>query len=142
MNKIENYTATVLYKNDENAVICSLKLSQKSINDPSVIIESPEIIIKPRLVKITSQNTLHHFLIHPIMNGSFIDYINSIALCLIKSGIPCEILVGASEENCIMVYSVESDTVEYFYSKNLVDQSILNTLKSKCIKKYEELTRL
>jgi hypothetical protein len=138
----ETFSKTVFYKNHENVIICSLKLTHKTGNDSSVCVDSPNNLIKSSFIKISSLNTQHHFVVHSVKNGNFVDYINSIALCLISAHIPCNVLIGASYMGSTMVYSPESDTVEYFYCKNFNDKNIFEDLKGKCLENYEKVLSL
>lgn len=132
-------TTTVLYKNNECIVLCSLRLSHRTGNDPAVLIVSPRNVVKNIFVKIQSTTTLHHFVIHSIRDGSLVDYINSIAMCMIKANIPCEISVAALFQESIMVYSPESNKVEYLYTENLNTNETLDCLKKLCIESYKQI---
>lgn len=127
---------TVYYNNGTAKVICSIKLSQKLSNDPYVTVTSPNNIVQSHFFQLKSLSTSHHIFIQNIKDGTYIDYINSIALCMLKGNIPCRILVAASYSNSFMVYSPETDNIIYMYLDPNTD---CNILKNKCQLKYNEL---
>lgn len=126
-------TFTSFYQNGDANVICSLKLSQRTGNTPIVEIDSPFSIVKPSIVKIYALSTSHNFVIHNVQNGTLVDFVNSIAKCIIQARLPCDIIVAAACEGSFMFYSPSNDRIEYFYSENLSDKTILGNLKKSCI---------
>jgi len=127
---------TVVYNNSGSIVICSLKLTQRTGTDPSVLITSPHNIVRSSIVKIDSSTTKHHFVVHSVRGGSYVDYVNSIALCLLKAQVPCDVLVAAMDQDNILVYSPQHEKVEYFSGDSGLD---LGGLKGRCIEIYSRM---
>jgi len=128
-------TTTVLYSTDICKVICSIKISQRVNYEPCLVIASPNSVVSEQLYSIKLQSTTHNIFVHNVKNGSYVDFINSIALCMIKAQIPCDYLVAASYEGSILVYSPNRDEIAYSYIKGKED---LEILLEKCILKYNE----
>lgn len=129
-------TTTIIYENCGAIVICSLKLTQRTGTDPSVLITSPQNILRSSLVKLDSPTTKHHFLVQSVRGGSYVDYVNSIAMCVLKARVPCDVLVGAMEGESILVYSPQQEKVEYFCGSG---DTMLDRLRDKCIARYRKI---
>lgn len=140
---MEKLITTVFYRNSESIVICSLSLSQKIGNTvPSLQILSPDSIVNESMFGITSQNTSHQIVVHSVKNGSYVDYINSIAMCFIKARIPCDVLTAASIGDNSMVYSITKNVVIRACIVDTHDSSMVDRLVDESIRKYNELMNM
>lgn len=139
MQNLSRNIFTSLYQTENSCVICSLKLTQRKASSPAVEIEAPLSILKPSIVKINTLSTTHSFIIHDVQNGTYSDFVNSIALCLIQARIPCEIVVASSLNNSLLLYSPANNFVEFFYSEDLSNPNIFDLLKKNCIETYQRL---
>lgn len=129
-------TTTVFYTDSSSKVVCSIKLTQRMGNDPSVVIISPDSVVSERLYNIKSSSTCHNIFVHNVQNGSYVDYVNSISLCMLKAGIPCDFIVAVAEGASFMVYSPSRDSVVSLY---LDGSMALDFLRDKCMLKYEQI---
>lgn len=129
-------TTTIIYKDTGCVVICSLKLTQRTGNDPSIVVVSPENVVRSSLFKIDTQTTKHHIMVHSVSGGSFVNYVNSIAMCLLKAGIPCDVPVGVIDRERILIYSPQNDKIIYFIGDR---ESPFDELKNRCLEKYNAI---
>lgn len=132
-------TTTVFYTSSTSRIVCSIKLSQRVGSDPSVVIFSPDSVVSEQLYSIKSLNTCHNIFVHNVQNGSYVDYINSISLCMLKAGIPCDTIVAASEGTSFMVYSPSGNSVVSLY---LDGSATLDALHDKCKLEYARMLSL
>lgn len=114
-------STTVCYTTNNSKTICSIKFLQRNVNDPSVIINSPNNQIPITLYNFISGLTTMVILLEDVYNSSFSDYINSITLCMIKSGLKYDYLVSSSENSGKMVYCPSKNTVKYLYFESYSD---------------------
>ena len=139
MKNLNKNIFTSLYQTESACVICSLKLTQRKSNTPAVEIDSPFFNVKPSIVRIDTMSTTHSFIIHNVLNGTYVDFINSIALCILKARLPCKLVVASSFKNSFLVYSPVDNYVHSFYSEDLTDNNLLEILKEKCNETYSKL---
>lgn len=133
----ENGTTTILYQSDQMKTICSIKFAQRGSSEPGVSIYSPNEIISPSLYKFKSSSTTMNIFISPIQSPTYCDYINSIALCMMRSGLDYDYLIGYSEGESILLFSPVNNKISFLYLMN--NDVSLEYLKSKCIEIYNKL---
>lgn len=129
---------TVFYKTDSCAIICSVEILQKTATTPSLQIISPYKFIDDSLFRLSFKSTAHHIVVHPVIGGSMIECINSIAFCLLKAGVPCDILVGAITGSSFMLLCPKKNAIEYLYIEGN-QPSIVQDLNRMCLETYNRI---
>lgn len=127
---------TVLYETSTSKTICSIEISQKSSNDFSLTIISPDPTITLNLFKFTSQSTCIKIFLYNVENSRYSEYINSITMCLIKAKIPIDHLVSYSYNKNTVVYCPNKNYLAHLY---LNDIKIIEELKNECINIYNKI---
>lgn len=130
------YTLFALYETPKSKALCTITLSQRLGASPSVVVHSPGFIIGNSLYQIDSLSTTHTIQVCDIHNAGYVDYINAIALCMMRGKIPIDIVVAEQDGCDYMLYSPASDRV---CSSCITAPDKLDILKSKCISKFDEL---
>lgn len=130
---------SVLYVAENTKIFCTIKLSQRTGSDPSVIVHSPDSRVPSALYRIESLSTTHTIQVSSIQNASYVDYVNAIALCLLKSGIQTDIITGASEGSSYMFYCAASDTIRLSYIEGSEQTEIMSRLRDKCTAELERI---
>lgn len=135
----QSATKSVLYQNGVSKILCTISISQKINNDPCFIVNSPGNVIDSSIFKPNCLSTTHKIDVENINEGTFADYINAIALCMIISGIPTDIIVSSSYEDSELIYCPMNDSIVSLKFKGNFNIENIEILKQQCIDKYNEL---
>lgn len=134
-----SYTVSALYETPKSKALCTITLSQRFGADPSVVIHSPGSIIKDSLYKTDCLSTTHTIQVCDVLDAGYVDYINAIALCLMRSGVPIDVVVAERDGGDYMLYSPANDHVCASHIGAVAPLDKLDILKGKCLAKFGEL---
>lgn len=132
-------TLSALYETPQSKALCTITLSQRLGASPSVVVHSPGSVVKDSLYRIDCLSTTHTIQVCDVDGAGYVDYINAIALCMMRGEVPIDIVVAEQDGRDYMLYSPSSDRVcsSCIAAPNLLDK--LAALKAKCVSKYDEL---
>lgn len=141
MNELVAYTRlyTQLYETDNSKVFCTLTVFQRVGQERNIIIHTPDLSISPSLYNLDSLSTGYMIQICNIRNGTYVDYVNSVALCMLKHELKGDIVVAAKIKNDMLVYSPLNDTIRMFIVGEKFTKDKFDVLKEQCLKTYEIL---
>lgn len=135
----EKTVTTIFYQTEKCKTICSIEIFQKTLNDKSLSIICPDPTVTSDLFKFKSQSTAINIFLLNIENSQYSDYINSIAMCMIKAKIPIDYLVSSNMDGNTLVYSPQKDYLSYSY---LTNYHAVASLKQDCLDIFERILNM
>ncbi|KAI5148876.1 hypothetical protein ENBRE01_0588 [Enteropsectra breve] len=140
---VQNSTAeSVIYTRDAVQVMCTVIITQKNAQEDSVVVESPGDAVSPKLYDLANLHTSFKFVVSDLHGGMLQDYVNAIALCIIKHGLTTRVPVAAERDGSLLICVPTENKVLEFVSDGSDVVVKLKSLFDECKEKHSELIHM
>lgn len=124
---------SVLYKTQASRTLCTIILSPRLEGSPGLVLSSPGGVVDPGLYKMDLPAVTCAIYVEDAHNSSYPDYINAIALCMMRASITKNIVVAAESNGDGMLYCANNDCIYSSWLRPVNMQEQIRNLKDTCL---------